>query len=77
MAYHEGMEFMTRNEVARYLRVHPRTVERWLRANLLRGYKLGNSRTALWRIPKEELKKFLDEHKSTKQTWKISRRRKN
>ncbi len=77
MAYHEGMEFMTRNEVARYLRVHPRTVERWLRANLLRGYKLGNSRTALWRISKEELKKFLEEHKSTQHPWGKSRRKQN
>ena len=71
------MEFMTRNEVARYLRVHPRTVERWLRARLLRGYKLGESKTALWRIPKGELKRFLDEHKSNTQSWRTSKGRRD
>ena len=77
MAYHRSMEFMTRDEVARYLRVHRRTVERWLKGNLLKGYKLGNGRTALWRIPKEELRKFLNEHESTTLTWKNSKRRKS
>jgi excisionase family DNA binding protein len=55
---------MTRNEVAKYLRVHARTVERWLRNKSLKGYKLGKGRTALWRIPKSELKKFLEKNKS-------------
>ena len=77
MTYHGGMEFMTRNEVAQYLRVHPRTVERWLRGKLLKGYKLGNSKTALWRIPKSELKKFLEQHKSTQHPWRTSRRKQN
>lgn len=57
------MEFLTRNEVAKYLRVHPRTVERWLKSGLLKGFKLGNGKTALWRIPKPEIKKFLDKSK--------------
>ena len=58
------MEFFTKEEVAKELRVHPRTVERWLKKRLLRGYKLGKGNTALWRIPKEELKKFLEKHKN-------------
>lgn len=60
------MEFNTRNEVAKYFRVHERTVERWLKSGILKGYKLGQGKTALWRIPKNEIKKFLDKHKSGK-----------
>ena len=56
------MEFQTREEVAEYLRVHVRTVERWLRNGRLKGYKLGGGRTALWRIPKDEVEKFLARH---------------
>jgi len=58
------MEFLTNDEVAKNLRVHPRTVDRWLKRGLLKGYKLGDGKTALWRIPKSELKKFLDKHKN-------------
>ena len=57
------MEFMTKEEVAKYFRVHPRTVERWLKDGGLKGYKLGESKTSLWRIPKSEVKKFLDKSK--------------
>ena len=64
------MEFLTRNEVAKYFRVHSRTVERWLVSGSLKGYKLGGSRTSLWRIPKSEIKKFL-EKKKLKKYWKI------
>jgi len=60
------MEFYTRNEVAKHLRVHPRTVERWLQNGSLKGYKLGDGKTALWRIPKVEVEKFLTKHKNTK-----------
>ena len=62
--YHDSMEFMTRDEVAKYLRVHARTVERWLTNKSLKGFKLGKGRTALWRIPKSEVKKFLEKHRS-------------
>lgn len=58
------MKFLTREEVANHLRVHVRTVERWLRKKALKGYKLGKGRTALWRIPEEELNKFLERHKN-------------
>ena len=60
------MEFLTREEVAKYFRVHFRTVERWLRNENLKGYKLGDGKTALWRIPKGEVKKFLEKYKNTK-----------
>lgn len=48
------------------MRVHSRTVDRWLNRGLLKGYKLGTGKTALWRIPKEEVKKFLAKHKNKK-----------
>lgn len=57
------MEFLTRSEVAKYFRVHDRTVERWLVSGNLKGYKLGTGKTALWRIPKSEIKKFLEKSK--------------
>ena len=58
------MKIMTKAEIAKILRVHERTVERWLRKGILGGYKLGKGRTALWRIPEDEFKKFLKKHKN-------------
>lgn len=57
------MEFLTREEVAKFFRVHPRTVMRWLKEGSLKGYKLGKGRTALLRIPKAEVNKFLENYK--------------
>jgi len=54
------MDFYTKKEVAKYLRVHPRTIERWLLDGSLKGYKLGGGQTAPWRIPRDEIKKFLE-----------------
>jgi two-component system response regulator VicR len=58
------MKFLTREEVAKYLRVHPRTIERWLKSGTLKGYKLGTGKTSLWRISEDELKKFLEKNKA-------------
>ncbi len=60
------MEFLTNDEVAKSLRVNSRTVDRWLNRGILKGYKLGTGKTAMWRIPKEEVKKFLDKHRNKK-----------
>lgn len=57
------MEFLTREEVAKFFRVHPRTVMRWLKQGSLKGYKLGKGKTALLRIPQAEVKKFMEKHK--------------
>jgi len=57
------MKFLTLEQVAKYFEVHPRTVMRWLKQGSLKGYKLGKGRTALLRIPKTEIKKFLEKHK--------------
>ncbi len=58
------MKFLTKEEIAETLKVHPRTVERWLGRGDLRGYKLGKGRTALWRIPQDEFDKFLKKYKN-------------
>ncbi len=60
------MTFLTREEVGKYLRVHPRTVDRWIKDGNLKGYKLGGGKTSLWRIPESEVKKFLKKHASKK-----------
>lgn len=57
------MEFLTLEEVAKELRVHKRTILRWLKNGSLKGYKLGDGKTSLLRIPKTEVNKFLDKHK--------------
>ena len=66
LVYNRFVEFLTNDEVAAKLRVNSRTVDRWLNKGLLKGYKLGSSRTALWRIPVSEFKKFLAAHKNKK-----------
>ncbi|MEX1000310.1 MAG: helix-turn-helix domain-containing protein [Thermodesulfobacteriota bacterium] len=58
------MEFHTRKEVAKYFRVHERTVDRWVKNGDLKGYKLGTGIKAVWRFPKSEIKKFLERNKS-------------
>ena len=58
------MEFLTRTETAKFFRVDPRTVERWLKGGSLKGYKLGGGKTSLWRISKIEIERFLEKHKS-------------
>lgn len=60
------MKFLTRNEVAKYFRVHPRTIERWLKSGLLKGHKLGKGKTALWRIPDTEVEILLKKSQSKK-----------
>ncbi len=60
------MEFLTRTEVAKYFRVDPRTVERWLRSGKITGYKLGKGKTAPWRIT------MMDESRLNEAEHKIS-----
>lgn len=60
------MEFYTKEEAAKIFRVHPRTIERWLLDGSLKGYKLGNGKTSLWRISKSEVNKFLTRHQNRK-----------
>ena len=60
------MEFLTRSEVAKYLRVHERTIDRWIEGGSLKGYKFGTGRTATLRITKSEVKRFLEQSKINK-----------
>ena len=54
------MEFLTRKEVAKYFRVSERTIDRWINSGGLKGYKFGTGKASSLRIPKSEIKKFLD-----------------
>jgi len=47
--------YVTVEEVARQLRVHPQSVRRWLRSGVLVGASVGNA----WRIRPEAVESFL------------------
>jgi len=51
------MEYLTVDEVAGRLRVHPRTVKRWLAEGKLRGKLLGDR--AGWRVDEADLRRFM------------------
>jgi excisionase family DNA binding protein len=52
---------LTVREVATRLQVHEESVRRWLREGQIRGVPLGGR--AGWRIPEEELGRFLEERR--------------
>jgi excisionase family DNA binding protein len=56
------MEFLTKKDVAEMLKVHPKTVERWLKQGELKYFKLGKGKTSLIRISKEEVDKFIQKY---------------
>ncbi len=60
------MKFLTKEEVGKFFRVHPRTVARWLKSGLLKGHKLGKGNTALWRISDTDVEAFLKKSKNKK-----------
>ena len=51
------MDLMTVNEVAAMLGVHPLTVRRKLVSKKIRAWKVDN----LWRIPKSEVYRYLED----------------
>jgi PTS system nitrogen regulatory IIA component len=53
-------EVLTVDEVARYLRVHPMTVQRWCRAGDLPAAKIGRA----YRIKKGDLDRWWAEHQT-------------
>jgi len=58
------MQFMTVNDVAEKLQVHPRTVKRWLNDGKLKGVLLGDR--AGWRISEADFREFVaDQQKAT------------
>jgi excisionase family DNA binding protein len=52
----EDLDLMTVEEVARQLRVSPKTVRGWLVQGRLSGFKLTPK---VWRIPREEFQAFV------------------
>jgi len=48
--------YYTKNETAKILGVHPRTIERYLVAGKLQGARLGK----LWKVSDEDIKAFYE-----------------
>lgn len=60
MNVHRGeREYLTVDETAARIGVHPQTVRRWLRAGQMLGTLI--SRTAGYRIPRDEVERVLQE----------------
>ncbi|WP_414551528.1 helix-turn-helix domain-containing protein [Anabaena sp. CCY 0017] len=59
----DEISFLTTNEVANLLRVHQRTVQRWISSNRLKATKIG---PRVWRIKKQDLDDFMgiDHHEN-------------
>lgn len=57
------MEFITRKEAAKIFSISERTLDRLIKGRVLKAHKLGDSRNSSVRIPKGEIKKFLQKHK--------------
>lgn len=53
----ENEKFLTTNEVAEILRVHQRTVQRWISSNRLKAIKVGPK---VLRVRKQDLDEFLE-----------------
>lgn len=60
----EDISFLTTVEVAQILRVHQRTVQRWISSNNLKATKVG---PRIWRIRQKDLDEFLQINNSRKQ----------
>lgn len=56
---HQLESMYSPKEVAKALGCHFRTVQTHLRTGRLKGFKMGSSRQALWRIPKSSLEEFI------------------
>jgi excisionase family DNA binding protein len=54
-------ELLTVEQVAEYLKVHPETVRKWLRAGEMAGINLGGA--AGWRVTPSDLEKFVADHR--------------
>jgi excisionase family DNA binding protein len=60
----EDISFLTTIEVAQLLRVHQRTVQRWISSNNLKATKVW---PRIWRIRQKDLDEFLQINNSRKQ----------
>lgn len=66
------MPLMTVNDVAEELKVHPRTVKRWITEGLLPAFKLGDR--AGWRIDEAAVRAFLEARRQNVDTKKATAR---
>ena len=53
----QDQRWLTVQQVAEQLQVHPETVREWLRDGKLRGHRI--SRRAGWRVPVDEVERFM------------------
>jgi len=53
------MELLTVEETAKYLKMSPQVIRRWLREKKLPGYKVGKE----WRVAKEDIDSMLKQNK--------------
>ncbi len=53
----ENEQFLTTNEIAEILRVHQRTVQRWISSNRLKATKVGPK---ILRVRRQDLNEFLE-----------------
>jgi excisionase family DNA binding protein len=52
--------YYTLQEIADRLKVHYRTVYRWVHAGKLQAYKFGQD----WRVKESDLKEFIERHRT-------------
>ncbi|MBD1880503.1 helix-turn-helix domain-containing protein [Coleofasciculus sp. FACHB-T130] len=57
-------QFLTTNEIAEILRVHQRTVQRWISSNRLKATKVGPK---ILRVRKQDLDEFLESQEKDNQ----------
>lgn len=55
----ESEQLLTTNEIAQILRVHQRTVQRWISSNRLKATKVGPK---IFRVRKKDFDEFLGGH---------------
>ena len=54
------MAILTVDETAKYLKVNPQVIRRWLREKKLPGFKVGHD----WRIDEKDLAALIDDAKA-------------
>lgn len=52
-------QLLTVEEAAQWINVHPQTIRRWIIKGELKAMRLGQGRTARFRIAEEDFKNFL------------------
>lgn len=61
-------EYLTPEQVAEKLQISKYTVGDWLRSGKLPGFKIGN----LWRVEREDLEEFIEQHRSSETNLKTA-----